>query len=87
MDPYQISLILAFALALAELLTLSFLLLGFGVGMLGVSLVQYVWGDYIFNRDVLVFAVMSLISFLVFRKLFKNRADQKSAGDGDINQY
>ena len=87
MDPYQISLILAFALALAELLTISFLLRGFGVGMLGVSLVQYVWGDYIFNRDVLVFAVMSLISFLVFRKLFRNRADQKSVGDGDINQY
>lgn len=87
MDAYQISLVIAFVLAMAELLTFSFLFLGFGVAMLGVSLVQYAWGGYSFNRDVVVFAVMSLINFLVFRRLFKTRVDQKKLEDGDINQY
>ena len=87
MDAYQIALIIAFALAIAEVMTMSFILLGFSLGMLAVAGVQYLLNGYSLNRDVMLFAVVSAVSFLVFRKLFKNRADQKSVGDGDINQY
>ena len=71
MDAYQISLIISFVLAIAEVMTLSFILLGFSIGMLVVSCVQYLFDGYSLNRDLMVFAVVSVVSFLVFRKLFK----------------
>ena len=73
MDAYQISLIISFVLAIAEVMTLSFILLGFSIGMLVVSGVQYLFDGYSLNRDLMVFAVVSVVSFLVFRKLFKKR--------------
>jgi membrane protein implicated in regulation of membrane protease activity len=87
MEAYQVSLIIAFGLAMVELFTLSFLLLGFGVGMLGVALLQYVFDGLSVNRDVMVFALVSLLSFMVFRRLFKNKTDQKTLGEDDVNQY
>lgn len=79
--------IIAFALAMAELLTLSFLFLGFAMGMLGVALFQFSFGGYDFNRDALVFVVVSLVSFVVFRRVFKTKSDQKFWGEDDINRY
>ncbi|NBX62675.1 MAG: hypothetical protein EBT67_09745 [Betaproteobacteria bacterium] len=87
MDPYQISLIISFALAIAELMTLSFLLLGFSIGMLAVSGVQFLFNGYSLNRDLMVFALVSMISFWVFRKLFKKTSDLKVLAEDDINQY
>ena len=75
MDAYQISLIISFVLAIAEVMTLSFILLGFSIGMLVVSGVQYLFDGYSLNRDLMVFAVVSVVSFLVFRKLFKKSSD------------
>lgn len=87
MDPYQISLIISFALAITELMTLSFLLLGLSVGMLAVSGVQFLFNGYSLNRDLMVFALVSMISFWVFRKLFKKTSDLKVLAADDINQY
>jgi membrane protein implicated in regulation of membrane protease activity len=87
MDAYQISLLLAFALAIAEMLTLSFILLGFGAGMLVVAGAQYAGGGYSLNRDVLIFAVASAIAILALRRVFKKRSDQKRLEQDDINQY
>ena len=71
MDAYQISLIISVVLAIAEVMTLSFILLGFSIGMLAVSGVQYVFDGYNLNRDVMVFAVVSVVSFVALRKVFK----------------
>ena len=87
MDAYQISLIVSFVLAIAEVMTLSFILLGFSIGMLVVSGVQYLFDGYSLNRDLMVFAVVSVVSFLVFRKLFKKSSDVKPLREDDINQY
>ena len=87
MDAYQISLIISFVLAIAEVMTLSFILLGFSLGMLAVSLVQYLFNGYSLNRDVMVFALVSVVSFLVIRKLFKKKSDLKMLAEDDINQY
>ena len=87
LESYQISLIVSFLLAIAELLTLSFLLLGFSIGMLAVALVQLMWDGFNFNRDVMVFAIFSAVSFAVFRKLFRKKSDQKVLSEDDINQY
>jgi len=87
MDAYQISLIISFVLAIAEVMTLSFILLGFSIGMLMVSGVQYLFDGYSLNRDLMVFAVVSVVSFLVFRKVFKKSSDVKTLREDDINQY
>jgi membrane protein implicated in regulation of membrane protease activity len=87
MDAYQISLIISFVLAIAEIMTLSFILLGFSIGMLVVSGVQYLFDGYSLNRDLMLFAVVSVVSFLVFRKIFKKSSDVKSLEEDDINQY
>ncbi len=87
MDAYQISLIISFILAIAEVMTLSFILLGFSLGMLAVSGVQYIFDGYSLNRDVMVFALVSVVSFLVIRKLFKKKSDLKMLAEDDINQY
>jgi membrane protein implicated in regulation of membrane protease activity len=87
MDAYQISLIISFVLAIAEVMTLSFILLGFSIGMLVVSGVQYLFDGYSLNRDLMVFAVVSVVSFLVFRKVFKKSSDVKTLREDDINQY
>ena len=49
MDAYQISLIISFVLAIAEVMTPSFILLGFSIGMLVVSGVQYLFDGYSLN--------------------------------------
>ncbi len=87
MDAYQISLVLAFALAITEMLTLSFILLGFGLGMLGVAAVQVVTGGFQPNRDVIVFVTLSAVSILALRRIFRKRSDQKRLQEDDINQY
>lgn len=87
MDAYQISLVLAFALAIAEMLTLSFILLGFGLGMLVVAGVQYATGGASLNRDVMVFVIASAVAILALRRLFRKKSDQKRLEQDDINQY
>ena len=87
MEAWQISLILAFLLAIAELLTFSFGLLGMAVGMLTVAVLQY-WGDGLsLNRDILAFALASAGAFIAFRAMFRRRSDQRKLDQDDINQY
>ena len=87
MDAYQISLVLAFALAIAEMLTLSFILLGFGVGLVVVAAVQFATDGFSLNRDVMVFALASAVAILALRRLYKKKSDQKRLEQDDINQY
>jgi len=49
--------------------------------------VQYLFDGYSLNRDLMVFAVVSVVSFLVLRKLFKKSSDVKPLREDDINQY
>ena len=86
MQAWQISLILAAVLAIAEVLTLSFILLGFAIGMTLVALLQYFGDGYSAVRDISVFAMGSLVATLAFRAVFKRRSDQAPAGD-DVNRY
>jgi membrane protein implicated in regulation of membrane protease activity len=87
MEAYQLSLIIGIALAIAEILTLSFILLGFSIGMLFVAGVQFLFDGFSLSRDLLVFATASGLSFWVFRKFFKKKSDLKPLVQDDINQY
>ncbi len=86
MEAYQWTLIAALVLGVAELLTGSFLLLGLAVGALAAGLVQWLTGGLSLNRDLLVFALVSMLSFLAFRKIFRKADDHQSA-DTDVNRY
>jgi len=86
MQAWQISLILAAVLAIAEVLTLSFILLGFAMGMALVALLQFFGDGYSAVRDISVFAIGSLVATLAFRTVFKRRSDQSTATE-DVNRY
>ena len=86
MEPFQITLIAAFVLALLELLTGAFFFLGMAVGALVVCGVQWMAGDWSFNRDLLIFAVSATVAFAGFRRFFHRARDQQLAHD-DVNQY
>lgn len=86
MEAFQVTLILAFALAACELLTGSFVLLGLGVGALVVAVTQWASGGMSINRDLLTFAGSSLVAFVACRRLFQKDDDQQNSS-GDVNRY
>ncbi len=89
MEPYKISLVLAFALAVVELLTITFIFLSFALSLIVISILQYLTGEFSVNRDIFIFAVFSIFFTIVFRKFFKGDKDQKSLSDkdDDVNMY
>jgi membrane protein implicated in regulation of membrane protease activity len=87
MEIYQISIVLAIVLAIAELLTLTFIFLGMSGAMLCVAVIQYFTGTFSWPREVIIFVVASVAVTLVFRKIYRNKTDQTTLKADDINQY
>jgi membrane protein implicated in regulation of membrane protease activity len=87
MDPWQIALVLAFGLGLIELVTGGLIFLGLAAGMLVVAGLQGATGRFEVNRDVLVFALASLVAIVVMRRVFRGRGDTHGARQDDINRY
>ncbi|MFZ9626984.1 MAG: NfeD family protein [Burkholderiaceae bacterium] len=87
MDSWQISLLIAVLLAIAEILSMSFLLLGLAIGMVVVALLQFVGGGLAPARDVLTFAIASFVAVVAFRKIFGKKTDQHKLDQDDINRY
>ncbi|MEY4675940.1 MAG: hypothetical protein RLZZ470_447 [Pseudomonadota bacterium] len=87
MEAYQVAIVVGIVLAIAELLTLTFFFSGMAVAAWVVAALQFVAGDFSFNRDIAVFSVASVLFFLVFRKLFKRQADAQALDNQDINHY
>ncbi len=83
---YECALIAAAVFIGLELLTGTFVLLGFGVGALGVSIAEWAFGPAAFRLDVLVFVVISALSFYVLRTLFSQRKPS-APSDYDVNRY
>ena len=86
MEAYQITFIVAIVLGMLELVTGAFLFLGMALGAVAVTLMQWATSDFALNRDLLVFAGVSIVAFLALRKLFARPADQVTAKD-DVNHY
>ena len=87
MEIYQITITVAIALVILELLTGTFVLLGFGVGAFFVGAIQFFFAGLNFNRDILCFSIISLLSIYLLRTIFKSKADQKFLAEDDINRY
>lgn len=86
MNLYQFIYIAGLLCAILEIFTTSFILLGFSIGFFVVGITQQILKSANFNRDVLIFAIVSAISIFVFRKLFAGKNDVEY-NDTDINQY
>jgi membrane protein implicated in regulation of membrane protease activity len=87
MKYYQISLILAFILVIAEITTTTFIFLGFAFGALVVALLQFMSGDLSISRDIVAFSMSSLIAVITIRKYFKKSTDQDRLESDDVNHY
>ena len=87
MEIYQIAFSIAIALVILEMLTGTFILLGFGIGALFVGAAQYLFSGLSVNRDLLIFSIFSLISIYALRKIFKTKSDQIISTEEDINRY
>ena len=75
-------------LLIAELMTMTFVLLSFAISCFIVAAIQYYLGFADFNRDIFIVIISSLFFVIFFRGLFRRNEDVKSVGaDEDINQY
>jgi membrane protein implicated in regulation of membrane protease activity len=84
--PCEVSLVLGTTLLGLEMLTGIYVSLSLGIGLLGVSLVEVIGGGFFVDRDVLVFGVVTVLSFVLLRKVFGRKGDTKVI-DGDVNQF
>ncbi|MEI7740140.1 MAG: hypothetical protein WCJ99_15530 [Betaproteobacteria bacterium] len=87
MEFYQISISVGIAFIIIEMFTLTYIFLGMGIASFAVALIQYVFDGLSFNRDLMIFAIISAIVILASRKIFKKKSDQSISTEDDVNQY
>ena len=88
MEAYQVSLIIGLGFAITEVITGTFILLSIGISMGIVALVQFSFGGYSINRDLILLTIGSIVFSVVFRRYFKTESDTKIiSSDGDVNTY
>ncbi len=87
METYQISISVGIAFIIIEMFTLTYIFLGMGIASFAVALIQYLFDGLSFNRDVMIFAIISVIVILASRKIFKKKSDQSISTQDDVNQY
>lgn len=88
MEAFQVSLIIGLGFAIAEVVTGTFILLSIGISMGIVALVQFSFGGYSINRDLILLTIGSIVFSVVFRRYFKTESDTKIiSSDGDVNTY
>ena len=87
MEFHQISIIVGICFIIIEMFTLTYIFLGMGIASFAVALVQYMFDGLSFNRDLMIFAIVSAIVIIASRKIFKKKADQSISSEDDVNQY
>lgn len=84
--PFEVSLALGVTLLCLEMLTATYVSLSLGIGLLGTSLIEVIMGGFSIDRDVLVFGIATVLSFILLRKVFGRKGDTNVI-DGDVNQF
>jgi membrane protein implicated in regulation of membrane protease activity len=86
-EPYQLSVLIAIIFALIELFSFSFIFIGFASGMIVTAFLEFLLGNFSWNRDLLTFSITSLLFIFFYRKYFiKNKSEEKIV-DKDVNNY
>lgn len=86
MEFFQITIIVGISFIILEMFTLTYIFLGMGIASFAVALVQYLFDGLSFNRDLMIFSIVSAIVIFASRKIFKRQSDQSISTD-DVNQY
>lgn len=86
MQTYQLIYLVALVCIILEIFTTSFFLLGVGFGLIAVAMTQQLLGTTNYTRDLLIFMTITIVSFYIFRIVFKGKKDVDII-DNDINQY
>ena len=87
MESYQVTIIIGISFIIIEMFTLTYIFLGMGIASFAVALVQYLFDGLSFNRDLMIFTIVSAIVILASRKIFKRKSDQSVLTENDVNQY
>ena len=87
MEFYQITIIVGISFIIIEMFTLTYIFLGMGIASFAVALIQYLFDGLSFNRDLMIFSIVSAIVILASRKIFKRKSDQSVLTENDVNQY
>jgi len=87
MEFYQISIIIGISFVIIEMFTLTYIFLGVGIASFAVALVQYLFNGLSFNRDLMIFTLVSAVVIIASRKIFKRKSDQSISAEDDVNQY
>ena len=87
MEFYQFTIIVGISFIIIEMFTLTYIFLGMGIASFAVALVQYLFDGLSFNRDLMIFTIVSAIVILASRKIFKRKSDQSVLTENDVNQY
>ncbi len=86
-EPYQISIFLAIVCALVELIYFSFIFIGFASGMIVIALLEYITGNFNWNRDIFVFSISSGLFIYSYRKFLIKNKPEETIMEKDINNY
>lgn len=83
---YQWTLFLAFMLLVIEMLSGTFIFLGFAIGLLPLVFIHYFTEEVNWGRDLAIFSIVSAIALFMSRKFFRKHGDTK-VQEQDINNY
>lgn len=86
LQPYEVALILGVVILALEMLTGVFICLSLAIGLFSVALTEFLSQNFHLERDVLIFAVVALGSFIGLRLTFRSKGDVKTARE-DVNDY
>jgi membrane protein implicated in regulation of membrane protease activity len=87
MEMFQVSIIAGIVLLILEMFTITYIFLGMSIGSFVVAGVQFLFDGLSFNRDLMIFAVVSSVAIFLIRKIFMKRSDQNKIIEDDVNQY
>lgn len=86
LQPYEVALILGVVILALEMLSGVFICLSLAIGLFSVAMVEFLSQNFHLERDVLIFVVVALGSFIGLRLTFRSKGDVKTARE-DVNDY
>lgn len=86
LQPYEVALILGVVILLLEMVTGVSICLSISIGLFSVALVQYLSHDFQLVRDVLIFVLVAMGTFIGLRLVFRSKGDVRTARK-DVNDY
>lgn len=86
LQPYEVALILGVVILALEMMTGVFICLSLAIGLFSVALTEFLSQNFHLERDVLIFVVVALGSFIGLRLTFRSKGDVKTARE-DVNDY